>query len=96
MVHSLTVAGPNGPAIKGACLASLDEILDEAGDEKLKFGVLLAATDSLCGHLGFAEQPLAPGSRESAPITTVGKPVSGRWYGGQGRLRKTKLQVEVR
>ncbi|GFF96283.1 hypothetical protein IFM47457_10799 [Aspergillus lentulus] len=47
LVHSLTVAGPNGPAIKGACLASLEEILDKAGDEKLKFGVLLAATDSL-------------------------------------------------
>ncbi|PKX91183.1 uncharacterized protein P174DRAFT_506714 [Aspergillus novofumigatus IBT 16806] len=46
LVHSLTVAGPNGPAIKGACLASLEEILDKAGDEKLKFGVLLAATDS--------------------------------------------------
>ncbi|PVH91963.1 hypothetical protein DM02DRAFT_722236 [Periconia macrospinosa] len=38
LVHSLTVAGPNGPAIKGACLASLDEVLDKAGDEKLKFG----------------------------------------------------------
>ncbi|KAF4252656.1 hypothetical protein CNMCM8714_007389 [Aspergillus fumigatus] len=46
LVHSLTVAGPNGPAIKGACLASLEEILDKAGDERLKFGVLLAATES--------------------------------------------------
>lgn len=36
LVHSLTVAGPNGPAIKGACLASLEEILDKAGDERLK------------------------------------------------------------
>ena len=93
LVHSLTVAGPNGPAIKGACLASLDEILDKAGDEKLKFGVLLEATDSVSGHLGFAEQPLAPGSHESTPVTTVGKPVPGRWYGG---LRKKKPQVEVR
>jgi hypothetical protein len=96
LVHSLTVAGPNGPAIKGACLASLEEILDKAGDEKLKFGVLLAATDSVSGHLGFAEQPLAPGSHESTPVTTVGKPVPGRWYGGQGCLRKKKPQVEVR
>ncbi|KAF4201872.1 hypothetical protein CNMCM8927_000960 [Aspergillus lentulus] len=78
LVHSLTVAGPNGPAIKGACLASLEEILDKAGDEKLKFGVLLAATDSVSGHLGFAEQPLAPRSHESTPVTTVGKPVPGR------------------
>ncbi|GFF82199.1 hypothetical protein IFM53868_03392 [Aspergillus udagawae] len=86
LVHSLTVAGPNGPAIKGACLASLDEILDKAGDEKLKFGVLLAATDSVSGHLGFAEQPLAPGSHESTPVTTVGKPVPGRWYGDKLEL----------
>ncbi|KAF7174363.1 hypothetical protein CNMCM5623_007013 [Aspergillus felis] len=78
LVHSLTVAGPNGPAIKGACLASLEEILNKAGDEKLQFGVLLAATDLVSGHLGFAEQPLAPGSHESTPITTVGKPVPGR------------------
>ena len=95
LVHSLTVAGPYGPAIKGACLASLNEILDKAGDEKLKFGVLLAATDSASGHFGFAEQPLAPGSHESTPVTTVGKPVPGRWYGGQGCLRKRKPQVEV-
>ncbi|KAH8587757.1 hypothetical protein B0O99DRAFT_640980 [Bisporella sp. PMI_857] len=88
LVHSLTVAGPNGPAIKGACLASLDEILDKAGDEKLKFGVLLEATDSVSGHLGFAEQPLAPGSHGGTPVTTVGKPVPGRWYGGYGGLRK--------
>ncbi|KAH9207528.1 hypothetical protein DL95DRAFT_482682 [Leptodontidium sp. 2 PMI_412] len=96
LVHSLTVAGPNGPAIKGACLASLDEILDKAGGEKLKFGVLLEATGSVDGHLGFAEQPLAPGSHESSPVTSVGKPVPGRWYGGQGGLRKKKPQVEVR
>jgi hypothetical protein len=96
LVHSLTVAGPNGPAIKGACLASLDEILDKAGGEKLKFGVLLEATGSVSGHLGFAEQPLAPRSHESSPVTTVGKPVPGRWYGGQGGLRKKKPQVEVR
>jgi hypothetical protein len=96
LVHSLTVAGPNGPAIKGACLASLDEILDKAGGEKLKFGVLLEATDSVSGHLGFAEQPLAPRSHESTPVATVGKPVPGRWYGGQGGLRKKKPQVEVR
>ena len=87
LVHSLTVAGPHGPAIKGACLASLDEILDKAGDEKLKFGVLVEATASASGHLGFAEQPVALGPHESTPITTVGKPVPGRWYGGQGRLR---------
>ncbi|KFZ00760.1 hypothetical protein V500_00951 [Pseudogymnoascus sp. VKM F-4518 (FW-2643)] len=55
LVHSLTVAGPNGPAINGACLASLDEILDKAGDEELKFGVLLEATDSVSGHLGFQD-----------------------------------------
>jgi len=96
LIHSLTVAGPNGPAIKGACLASLDEILDNAGDEKLKFGVLLEATDSASGHLGFAEQPVAPGPHGSTPITTVGKPVPGRWYGGQGRLRKKAPQVEVK
>ncbi|KAH7333503.1 hypothetical protein BKA65DRAFT_564849 [Rhexocercosporidium sp. MPI-PUGE-AT-0058] len=75
LVHSLTVAGPNGPAIKGACLASLDEILDQAGGEKLKF-----------------EQPLAPGSHESSPVTTVGKPVPGRWYGGEGGLRSLTLR----
>jgi hypothetical protein len=96
LVHSLTVAGPNGPAIKGACLASLDEILDKAGDEKLKFGVLLEAMDSVSGHLGFAEQPLALGSRESIPVTTVGKPVPGRWYGGQGNLRKKKPILAAR
>lgn len=90
LVHSLTVAGPNGPAIKGACLASLDEILDKAGDEELKFGVLLGATDSVSGHLGFSGQPLAPGSHQSTPVATVGKPVPGRWYGGQGGLRKKK------
>jgi hypothetical protein len=95
LVHSLTVAGPNGPAIKGACLASLDEILDKAGDEKLKFGVLLEATDSVSGHLGFAKQPLALGSHERTPVTIVGKPVPGRWYGGQGGLGKKKPQVEV-
>ncbi|KFZ23243.1 hypothetical protein V502_02279 [Pseudogymnoascus sp. VKM F-4520 (FW-2644)] len=93
LVHSLTVAGPNGPAINGACLASLDEILDKAGDEELKFGVLLEATDSVSGHLGFSGQPLAPGSH---PVATVGKPVPGRWYGGQSGLRKKKPQVEVR
>jgi hypothetical protein len=86
LVHSLTVAALNGPAIRGACLASLDEILDKAGDEKLKFGVLLEATDSLSGHLGFAEQPSTPESRERIPITIVGAPVPGRWYGGQGVL----------
>ncbi|OAG09899.1 uncharacterized protein CC84DRAFT_1193532 [Paraphaeosphaeria sporulosa] len=52
LIHSLTVAGPNGPAIQGACLASLEEILDKAGDEKLKYGTILEATDSLSGHLG--------------------------------------------
>lgn len=96
LVHSLTVAGPNGPAIKGACLASLEDILDKAGDEKLKFGVLLEATDLVSGHLGFAEQPLTPGYHERTPVTTVGKPVPGRWYGGQAGLRKKKPQVEVR
>ncbi|KFZ18764.1 hypothetical protein V501_01011 [Pseudogymnoascus sp. VKM F-4519 (FW-2642)] len=96
LVHSLTVAGPNGPAIKGACLASLDEILDKAGDEELKFGVLLEASDSVSGHLGFSGQPLAPGSHQSTPVATVGKPVPGRWYGGQGGLRKKKPQAEVR
>ncbi|KAH8667925.1 hypothetical protein BGZ60DRAFT_469947 [Tricladium varicosporioides] len=74
LVHSLTVAGPNGPAIKGGCLASLDEILDKAGDEKLKF-----------------ELPLVRGPYESTPVTTVGKPVPGRWYGGQGGLTTRPL-----
>lgn len=32
LVYSLTVAGLYSPTIKGACLASLDEILDKAGD----------------------------------------------------------------
>ncbi|KAG4439704.1 hypothetical protein IFR05_004841 [Cadophora sp. M221] len=83
LVHSLTVAGPYGPAIKGACLASLEDILDKARDEKLRFGVLFQATDWVGGHLGFAEQPLlAPGSYERTPLTTVGKPVPGRSYGG--------------
>ncbi|KAH7402812.1 hypothetical protein BKA66DRAFT_403989 [Pyrenochaeta sp. MPI-SDFR-AT-0127] len=95
LVHSLTVAGPRGPAIKGACLASLDDILDKAGDEKLKFGVLIEATEYVSGHLGFAEQPLAPESHDSIPVTTVGKPAPGRWYGGQGGLRRKKPQVQV-
>lgn len=95
LVHSLTVAGPNGPAIKGACLASLEEILDKAGDERLKFGVLLAATESVSGHLGFAEQPLAVGSHERRPVTNVGKPVPGRWYGGQGCVRRRNLKLKL-
>ncbi|KAM3514723.1 hypothetical protein MY11210_001694 [Beauveria gryllotalpidicola] len=86
LVHSLTVAGPHGPAIKNACLASLDNVLEAAGDEKLKFGVLIEATDLASGHVGFAEQPPTPGSRDSRPLTTVGRPVPGRWYGGQASL----------
>ncbi|RPA84044.1 hypothetical protein BJ508DRAFT_317657 [Ascobolus immersus RN42] len=40
LIHSLTVAGPQGPAIKGACMAGLDDIVEKAGDERLLFGVL--------------------------------------------------------
>lgn len=87
LVHSLTVAGPRGPAIRDACLASLADILDNAGDETLKFGVLLEATDYSSGHVGFAEQPPAPGSHDSRAVTIVGNPVPGRWYGGHGDLR---------
>ncbi|ATY67135.1 hypothetical protein A9K55_000189 [Cordyceps militaris] len=86
LVHSLTVAGPYGPAIKNACLASLDNVLHAAGDEKLKFGVLIEATDLASGHVGFAEQPPLPGSHDSRPLTNVGRPVPGKWYGGQGSL----------
>ncbi|KAF2451670.1 hypothetical protein P171DRAFT_493090 [Karstenula rhodostoma CBS 690.94] len=89
LVHSLTVAGPHGPAIQGACLSSLEELLDKAGDEKLKYGTILEATDSLSGHLGFAEQN-SPASYHGTSITSVGRPVPGRWYGGEGYLKDRK------
>lgn len=60
-----------------------------------KFGVLLAATESVSGHLGFAEQPLAVGSHERRPVTNVGKPVPGRWYGGQGCVRRRNLKLKL-
>ena len=88
LVHSLTVAGPHGPAVKGACLASLEDILKKAGDEKIKYGVTLEASDMVSGHLGFAEQVIEPTSYQATPITTVGRPVPGRWYGGQESFRK--------
>lgn len=89
LVHSLTVAGPYGPAIRNACLASLDNVLDAAGDEKLKFGVLIEATDATSGHVGFAEQPPAPGSHDGTPMTIVRRPVPGKWYGGQVACEET-------
>ncbi|KAL5387288.1 hypothetical protein PMIN02_008170 [Paraphaeosphaeria minitans] len=90
LVHSLTVAGPNGPAIHGACLASLEEILHKAGDEKLKFGTILEATDSLSGHLGFAGEHYLPATFHGTSMMSIGKPVPGRWYGGIGDLRNRK------
>lgn len=88
LVHSLTVAGPQGPAVKGACLASLEDILEKAGDERVRYGVTLEASDMVSGHLGFAEQVLEPTSYQAMPITVLGRPVPGRWYGGQESLTK--------
>ena len=92
LVHSLTVAGPSGPAVRGACLASLEEVLEKAGDETLRYGTLLEASESLSGHIGFAEDVSAPRAYGGQSITSVGKPVPGMWYGGQGLLRNRKEQ----
>ncbi|RPA85790.1 hypothetical protein BJ508DRAFT_373369 [Ascobolus immersus RN42] len=88
IVHSLTVAGPNGPAIKGACMAGLKDILLKAGDERLHFGVLVAGTQTTSGHLGFAERVVLPGSHEGVHVGVKGMPEKGMWYGGVGEVRK--------
>ncbi|KAH1334485.1 hypothetical protein KXV68_005797 [Aspergillus fumigatus] len=93
LVHSLTVAGPNGPAIKGACLASLEEILDKAGDERLKFGVLLAATESTsykCWKTGTRKVVWGSGLRQKK------KPqVEVRYTGSLVQLLPTPDELEL-
>lgn len=90
LVHSLTVAGPNGPAVRGACLASLEDVLDKAGDETIRYGTLVNATDSLSGHLGFADETPSPKIYSGSSSTGVGKPVPGMWYGGYGHIQNRK------
>ncbi|RPA76471.1 hypothetical protein BJ508DRAFT_417592 [Ascobolus immersus RN42] len=91
LVHSLTVSGPHGPAIKGACMAGLDNIVEKAGEERLHFGVLQRSTQSNAGHLGFAENLAmyaTPGSQEDIPAFVVGKPEKRMWYGDAGNVRE--------
>ncbi len=74
LVHTMTIAGRNGPAVPGACLAGLDDIFAAASDERIQYGALVPATFNSCGHLGVG---LVGGDHPG-----VGKPELGRWYGG--------------
>ncbi len=75
LVHTMTIAGRNEPAISGACLAGFEEIFAAARDERIQYGALVPATVDSCGHLGVG----IVGDNK----TMVGKPELGRWYGGE-------------
>jgi hypothetical protein len=84
LVHTMTIAGRNEPAVPGACLAGFDDIFAAAGDERIQYGALAPATFNSCGHLGVG---MVGGDH---PV--VRKPELGRWYGGgcSAELRSRK------
>lgn len=55
LVHSLTVGGNDGPGIRGACIASLEKVLRDAGGERLKYDMLTEATPEILGRIGIRE-----------------------------------------
>ncbi len=52
LVHTLTVARRGEPAVAGACLAGLDDMVATAAEERLQYGAPVIATFSTCGQLG--------------------------------------------
>ncbi len=76
IVHTMTIAGLNEPAVPGACLARFEEIFAAARDERIQYGALVPATVYSCVKLGVG---IICDNK-----TMVGKPELGRWYGGEG------------
>lgn len=55
LVHSFTIGGTDGPSIRGACIASLEKVLKDAGGERLKYDMLTEATPEVLGRMGIRE-----------------------------------------
>ena len=75
LVHSLTVAGVQGPGIPNACMAGLQTVLDVVGKEKLVYEVVTQAIPGYLGHLAI--------QNASIPRIRYTLPMSGYWYGAQ-------------
>jgi hypothetical protein len=84
LVHTMTVASRNGPAVPGACLASIEDIFAAASDERIQYGALVPAMFNSIGNLGVGVV--------SGHHPCVGKLEQGMWYGGDSlaELRNRK------
>lgn len=80
LVHNLTVGGRYGPAIRGACMAGLGDVLKKAGDERLQFMVLVTAKPGFVGHLGMGEMDGTGKFNYGKSVTE--EPIPGMIYGG--------------